>query len=98
MIHICQYLCPQRHCTIGAAYEPAEVKAEKIEQDLLNVFKTGLVNPWCGICGSRELHFEHGETRFTTIEEAQGSLRAMEAANMASRMMIDEVKKRARNN
>lgn len=89
-IWLVQYLCPQRHAIAALPYnsdacEPAA--AEAVVLDLIaNVVK---LNPWCGLCGSRALHFEHGRLPFTDWDQAVAALRACEVENLVTRRAID---------
>jgi hypothetical protein len=96
MIHIIQWLCPERHCVLAAAYDDAETKKEEalqtFESMVLVATDGGGINPWCGICHSRDLHFEDGVTPFKTMEEAKPALEQTERDQLASRALIDEVR------
>lgn len=98
MIHICQYLCPERHCVVAMAYDPEGRSKEQIEAMLKEPFELGLINPWCGLCKSRDLHFEHARSKYKTMEEAQEPLRETELENLISRLAIESVRRQARNN
>jgi hypothetical protein len=94
MIRIVQCLCPLRHAIMALAYEtdsgiPAALHAAVMEAALKNVLDAGIeahmLNPWCGLCGSREWHYEDGATRFRTLEEAEPELARLQAQNLAAR-------------
>ena len=79
-VYIAQLLCPERHCVIalaGLATSLAEAEAD-LKLKLLEGFgaacAAGLFNRECGICQSRDLHVEVGQTKFRTIKDAQGPL------------------------
>jgi hypothetical protein len=74
MIWLCQYLCPQRHALVAVAYESPGQTPQEIEAYILAELPKQGVNPWCGICGRHDLHFEHGATSFQTMEAARPSL------------------------
>lgn len=70
MVHVVQLLCPQRHCVLACFYEEgkgtfAEAK-ETIEKGRVKLN----CNPWCAICGSRDLQYEDRTTIHKTMEEA----------------------------
>ena len=73
-------------------YDPEDYNERQIEMQLLEAFQYGLVEPKCGICDARELRFEHGETPFKTMEEAEPAFKMAEAANLASRAMMEILK------
>lgn len=84
-VYLAQMLCPLRHCLL-AAYRvfATAAESEQLEGILRGEFdqavKSGLLNPWCGLCQSRMLHIEIGRTHFRTMAEAEGPLRDLEAA------------------
>lgn len=43
-----------------------------------------LLNPWCGLCHSKELKYEAAPTRFDTMNEAIPQMREQQAANLAA--------------
>lgn len=98
MINICQLLCPERHCILGMAYDPEDYSPREIETKIVMGAIGMRIDPRCGICGSTQTHFEHGTTKFKTMEEAEPELIKAQAANLASRTAIDEMKRTARNN
>lgn len=87
MIWISQWLCPSRHCAIALAWDDQEMSAEEAEHQGEQVFSSGLINRWCGICGE-QLHVEHGRTAFQTMTEASPHLKAMEEANLRVRSIF----------
>jgi hypothetical protein len=97
-IRLIQYLCPERHCIVGMAYDARERTAE----DALNLLKNSLaeagLNPWCGICGSRNLWFEDAATKFVSLEEALPRLKEEEAKQILSRALIENLRAMARRN
>lgn len=73
-VRIVQLLCPQRHCILATAYESADGAeipeiAERVKEKFGSLVNDG-VNPWCGICKSRDLHPEDKPTTFATMAEA----------------------------
>ena len=76
-VYIIQCLCPQRHCILALAYEAGEQNTQRLADLQAAVGKmiaTGEIDPWCGICQSRERTYETAKTRFRTMEEAMGPL------------------------
>jgi hypothetical protein len=49
-----------------------------------------VMNPWCGICHSRDLTYEDGRTRFRTIEEARPFLEANEREQARARSILGQ--------
>jgi hypothetical protein len=82
---LAQLLCPQRHAICALAYDLDETPAAEIEAKLQGVIGPGGLNPWCGLCGSRHLHIEHGKLATDDWEEATAVLRACERSNLATR-------------
>lgn len=103
MIHIVQCLCPDRHCIMAVAYDDAVTDGEEAQRKLQGVIKQavdagGVINPWCGICQSRDFYYEDGVTRFRTMEEAMPALEQGQRDQLASRALINEAKKGAARN
>lgn len=102
MIHIVQCLCPDRHCVIAVAYDDAETSGEEAQRQLQALLKNAVdqrvINPWCGICQSRDFYYEDGVTRFRTMEEAMPALEQGQRDQLASRALINEAQKGAARN
>lgn len=95
-VYLTQCLCPQRHAIIALAFE-AESDHEAVavhQPDMIarmkTFFKSGAINAHCGICGSTELFFETGRTRFKTVDEATPALEHTELLNLLSRLELDQ--------
>ena len=84
-VHITQYLCPERHCIIAAAWEEGKDTQDNVEQELLTQMRQLKINPWCGLCGSVKFHFETAPTRFPSLAEALPSLKVCEALQALTR-------------
>jgi hypothetical protein len=87
---LAQLLCPQRHCILALAYDIEQTKPAEIEERFIAVTAPGMLNPWCGICGSRNLHIEHGKLRTDDWDEATALLKAVEGANLATRQLLGD--------
>jgi hypothetical protein len=83
-----QYLCPQRHALCAAPYERPADTAEIEGRLLADMYRLGL-NPWCGLCGSRDLRFEHRRLAFTDWDDAMAALRQCQADQLLTRQMIE---------
>jgi hypothetical protein len=59
----------------------AEEMLKAVLHDLLS---RKLLDPWCGICKSKQWFYEDRPTRFKTMQEATPALLEAEAANLAS--------------
>jgi hypothetical protein len=96
MIHIIQCLCPSRHAILGTAYPsedtPDDVALAVFQIAVEKMLAMKAIRPECGICGSREWHYETGRTKWKTLEEAQPHLLQLEQENIASRALIDQLK------
>lgn len=104
MIYIIQCLCPSRHCIFGAAYDPDELPAKEAGLDPHEVYMAMFqhqiekwvaektINPWCGICNSRDWHYEARRTPWQTMEDAGPHLMQAELEQMLSRAVIDQRK------
>ena len=87
MIWITQWLCPQRHASIALAWDDQETSSMEIEKRGEEIYNSGAINRWCGICCG-ELHSEHGRTRFQTMDEAKPFLKECERANAEARAIL----------
>lgn len=88
MIFICQYLCPERHCVVALAYERTWTTPDQVEETLKKAMTENKVDPWCGLCRSTELRFEHARTRFDTMEEAMPFFKVEETKQAFTRVML----------
>src|SRR5262245_27229203 len=89
-LYLAQLLCPARHALCGLAYDREKTTPGEIDLHLRAVINSGVLNPWCGLCGSRELHVEHGKLKTDNWEEAQADLHAGEAAQLLTRAYFDQ--------
>jgi hypothetical protein len=87
---LAQLLCPQRHCILGLAYDSEKQAPADIEAYLTTALKNAGLNPWCGICGSRELRVEHGKLKTNDWDEATAGLRELEQQNLATRAILGD--------
>lgn len=92
-IRIVQLLCPQRHCVIAMAYlsengAPDPSATEAVKERFDSAVQCRMLNPWCDICKSRDLHTEDGATRFSTLEEARPFLEDSERAQHATAIYL----------
>jgi hypothetical protein len=90
-VMLVQYLCPARHCIAAAIYLPSETRTfETTCQDLKDGMAKSNVNPWCGVCGSKELKFEQGPTPFKSLEEAEAPILQSLLDQLATRALLDK--------
>jgi hypothetical protein len=68
--------------------ETPESAIEKLKRIIKCLFETKAVNPWCGICQSRDLHYEDGLTPFKSREEALPFVNEVQARNLLTREFI----------
>lgn len=87
MIWLAQLLCPERHAIIAVPFE--EGQGDPMIAQAEEVFKTDLLYRRCGICGSTQLKWERGRTRFQTIEQALVELKKLHEDQMATRAYLD---------
>lgn len=96
MIYIIQCLCPQRHAIMAVAYDPEElphdVAMATFQQQIEEWVSKQVIDPWCGICHSREWRYERAKSKYKTMDEAGAELSKMETANRASRRIVDQLK------
>jgi hypothetical protein len=93
MIRIIQCLYPQRHCIVATAYDDARHTPEQARRDVASALARALSNheidPYCGICGSRDWHHEDAATPYATMDEAMPLLTACAQANAATRRLLE---------
>jgi hypothetical protein len=68
-----------------------------LKEMMEHYFKSGAINGWCGICQSRDLHYEDGVTKFTSINEAVPEIAACQIRQKMSRDAIDRMTAYQRN-
>jgi hypothetical protein len=95
-VYVCQLLCPERHCVMGSVYEDSSDPRDDIRDISENMVRAKMTEfklKWeCGICDSKELRFEHGRTRFKTMDEAAPFMLEQQERNIESRKLIDFMK------
>jgi hypothetical protein len=100
-IHVTQCLCPKRHNIAAIVWEEPEFTPEigiaKLKSMVQHLFETKAVNPWCGICLSRDLGYEDGISKFTTMPEALSAMAASQVQQAISRDIIHRVTAYQRN-
>jgi hypothetical protein len=89
MVRIVQLLCSERHCLLAVAYEEGKSTFEKSRAAMEKFISSGQINCHCGICGSRDLIYEDGETKFLRLEEAGPWLASQMDANIRTRALLD---------
>ena len=95
---IMQLLCPLRHCFISLAFDPAQTSEEQARKLIRSGMAAIGANNFCGLCGSRELGFETGKTKFDSLAEAAAFLVREEKKNLATRAIFENLRRAARNN
>lgn len=96
MVYIIQCLCPNRHAIYAIAYEskdmPHDVAMAVFQQQIEEWIATKTINPWCGICNSRNWTYEQRRTKYGSMEQAKVELKRLELENLLSRMILDQTK------
>jgi len=87
-IWLLQLLCPARHCLCATLYRSTEQRPEDAEAALRALMTSAGINPWCGICGSRDITAEHAPTPYTDWEAALAAMREEEAKQLATRALL----------
>jgi hypothetical protein len=78
---------------MACAYQSADGEAdpdktEALRAHLKEMQKAKVLNARCGICGSRDLHYEDNATQYATMEEARAPLAESAAQQMVTRNFI----------
>lgn len=96
MIALVQCLCEKRHGIMALAFNEEAHKAEDIERELVKTINdlkaSGALRDACGICGSKNWHYELGTTKWNTMEEAQPHLERAVAQAEAIRAFFKAAK------
>lgn len=88
MIYLTQWLCPLRHCSVALAWDSSNTTFAQVLEQGEEIYRTGQVNRWCGICGSRAIIPEHGITRFKSMEQALPELRRLEREQVVASSIL----------
>lgn len=73
-------------------YDRDTTTVSEVEGALLASMHQAQIDPWCGLCGSRDLFFDHGKLPFTDWDTALAALRACEADQLATRDYLNSVR------
>jgi hypothetical protein len=108
MVRIVQCLCPSRHCIMAIAYLPGITSTPDVSDEDITLTEAnaadhlrlmvedavgaGWLDPWCGICRSRDFHYEDGRTAFQTLAEAYPVMKALEDAQRRTREFMKAAK------
>jgi hypothetical protein len=98
-VWIAQCLCPARHCVLATAGEAASEAAAKetivdpLRAQVAEALKSGVINPWCGLCNARAetWRYDLGRTRFRSMDEAAPELLRIEAEQAATRALWGDI-------
>lgn len=89
MIHLLQLLCPERHAILAVPYNPDEATQMEIERTTAKLMTVCGIEHRCGICGSHDLHWEDGVTKWHTLKDAGLYLAECQAAQLQTRAALD---------
>jgi hypothetical protein len=89
MIHIAQLLCPARHAIMGVPFDGDQLTLEEVLKMAHVVMHNMGVQDHCGICGSTDLSWEEGVTKWKTMEEAAPFLSEVAAQQALTRAVLD---------
>lgn len=95
MVRLVQCLCgANRHAILAIAYEEGKVEdgVDELRKKIAELLASRAINPWCGICHSRQEHwqYEDSPTKFETMDEALPALREIEQANRRARGILGQ--------
>jgi hypothetical protein len=82
-VRLVQILCPQRHCIVAVPYEapdgqPIPEITTILRGEVEALIEKGGMDPWCGLCRSRNWTYEDQPTIFATLAAALPHLMAAE--------------------
>lgn len=100
MVRLIQLLCPQRHCICAFAYEPGVTVAPGPGEGMVldehnaagymkayvdDLFARKVIDPWCGLCNSKQLVYEDRPSVFATLEAARPMLEQVQMQQAMTR-------------
>lgn len=88
MIVLAQLKCHNNHCITGFACDPDQ-SLEENKKAVAGLFESGMINPWCGICGSKTLTWDIKEVPFKNLEEAKPFLQQCQEDQMRTKAYMD---------
>jgi hypothetical protein len=81
---------------MAIAWEEFNMTPQEAESSLRQIVEDGvtrgLVKPCCGVCGSEDLRYEDGVTRFDSLNEAEGEIIQIQAENLKAKRMLDALR------
>jgi hypothetical protein len=80
-----QYLCVNQHCILAVSWEALDFEQAQVEGLIMERIKELKILPWCGLCGSTNLHFKTAPLPFDSVAQAMPALKACEAAQALTR-------------
>jgi hypothetical protein len=98
-VWVAQCLCPARHCILAAAGEAdsstnADIDVLQPLRETVGMFlQSGAINPWCGLCHSREdsWRYELCRTSFRSLDEAKPLLAELEREMAVTRGLFGDI-------
>lgn len=70
MVVLLKRVCPNKHLLFGTFFDTQKVGSDEAQRGMAAMSKAIGVNPWCAICGSRDLKTEEEPTEFLTMKDA----------------------------
>ena len=96
MIMLTQWLCENRHCSIGFLWDDRAETHQSIEERGEVLYRSGKINCYCAICFG-ELHVEHMQTNFRSVLEASPHIADLELGNALGAALIKKFREESRN-
>lgn len=90
MIWLTQAMCKYRHTSCALLWDPVEMTTGEAERKIREEMAVNRLNDHCGICGNK-LALEHAQTKYSTIEAARAAAGPIQAANVATRLILDRL-------
>jgi purine-nucleoside phosphorylase len=92
VIYIAQCLCPSRHCIAALAFDPRdttpEAATELLRMTIEDHIRRQVINPWCGLCHSRDFLYDAQPTRFKSMDEAKPYLLELERRQLSLAALV----------
>jgi len=96
MIMLTQWLCENRHCSIGFLWDDRAETHQSIEERGEVLYRSGKINRYCAICFGG-LDVEHARTNFRSIEEASPTVADLQLRNALGAAVIKILRDESRN-
>lgn len=86
-IWLMEYRCPDAHTILAVGYRRSKHTPVNVKRHLRDKMKEMKLNPWCGLCGSRELKLLDRPTRYRDWDQFMTAGKQEEAKNILTNVL-----------